>query len=240
MSSLLPDQLHSAASTGTPNNSIVILPEAAYETHKRKKRQIPDIATWVQVYSVYTLILTTQYPEAVKELIAYQLFIVQHSRKFEYPSWLHYDTDFRQWAAANRYTTWSQINPQLYAYAFTAHGRGARWCPVCHMDGEQHTFDCPKFALSSPLPFTRPPTRAFSVPTQRPLLPSPVPPAISARLGPPPGKKPRESRPGYCILFNKHNGQCPFEQTNGTCKFPHRCAHCAQLGHPVSACPARN
>ena len=80
------------------------------------------------------------------------------------------------------------INPQLYAYAFTAHGRGARWCPVCHMDGEQHTFDCPKFALSSPLPFTRPPTRAFSVPTQRPLLPSPVPPAISARLGPPPGR----------------------------------------------------
>ena len=37
------------------------------------------------------MILTSRYQEAVKD---YQLIIVQHSRKIQYPLWLHYDTDF--------------------------------------------------------------------------------------------------------------------------------------------------
>ncbi len=129
--------------------SVVILPESSYEVHKRKRRQIPYIATWVQVYSTYVLILIPKYPDQFTELIAYQLMIVQHSCKFEYPSWLHYDTDFRQWAADNIHTTWSQIHPQLYAFAFTAHSVGSAWCPICHSDGGSHTFDCPKFQLGT-------------------------------------------------------------------------------------------
>ena len=62
------------------------------------------------------LILASRYPEQAQELMSYQLFIVRHCRKFEYPSWLQYDTEYRQWAAANNSRNWSQIQPQICAY----------------------------------------------------------------------------------------------------------------------------
>ena len=71
---LLQDQLHS--STSPINNSLVILPESAYSTQWRKRRQIADIATWVQVYSTYMLVLPHFLPHQLPELIAYQLLIV--------------------------------------------------------------------------------------------------------------------------------------------------------------------
>ncbi len=231
LGSLLPEQLQTAASTAH-SSSIVILPESLYETQRRKKRQIPDIATWVQVYSIYMLILASKHPDHLPELIAYQLLIVQHARKFEYPSWLHYDTDFRQWAAANNYRKWSEIHPQFYAYAFTAHSKASAWCPICHTEGGSHTFDCPKFVAP---PTSRPNPRPimYSPPApfmQRPILPRPP---LSNRLGPPPGKRPK---PEHCILFNKNNGSCPY---GDCCKFAHRCAYCAQTGHPVASCPSK-
>jgi hypothetical protein len=132
---LLPEHLQ-LASTGTAvSSSVVILPESSYNTHRRKKRQIADIATWVQVFSSYMLVLSTKYPEALPELISYQLLIVQHSQKFRYPSWLRYDIDFRTWAAQTGTRTWSQINPQCYALAFTGQGSSSQWCPICFIDG---------------------------------------------------------------------------------------------------------
>ena len=79
LADLLPEQLHS--STTPTNNSLVILPESAYSTQRRKRRQIADIATWVQVYSTYMLVLASTFPDQLPELIAYQLLIVQHSRR---------------------------------------------------------------------------------------------------------------------------------------------------------------
>lgn len=227
LSSLLPEQLHSADSLSGTTSNIVILPESTYETHKRKKRQIPDIATWVQVFSTYMLALAPHFPDQLTELIAYQLLIVQHARKFEYPSWLHYDTDFRQWAAANHYTTWSQIHPQFYAYAFTAHGKGAAWCPICHTDGGNHTYDCPKFQVTGP-------QKTSPHPYVQQKLPIPRSPGIlNARQGPPANKK---SRPEHCILYNKYNGSCPY---GDGCKYTHRCSYCSQPGHPVASCQSK-
>ena len=62
-----------------------------------KKCQILDMATWVQVYSIYKLVLSSHHPSSTSEIIAYQLLIVQHSKKFEYPSWSQYDIEFHQW-----------------------------------------------------------------------------------------------------------------------------------------------
>jgi hypothetical protein len=50
LADLLPDQLLSSQSTST--NILVVLPESAYATHRHKKHQIPDIATWAQVHRV--------------------------------------------------------------------------------------------------------------------------------------------------------------------------------------------
>ena len=229
LADLLPEQLrHDSTSSTTAN--VVILPELACDIQRRKKRQIPDIATWVQVYSIYMLVLSAHHPSSTSELIAYQLLIVQHSKKFEYPSWLQYDIEFRQWAAANQYTKWSQIHPQFYAYAFTARGKATAWCPVCHLDGGNHTYDCPRFTFVQPrfqpgsLPYS---SHAFHSPSpSSSFIPrfSPAKPRI------PPAKR---SKPDHCILFNKNKGSCPY---GDDCKFTHKCARC-QGGHPVSSCP---
>ena len=91
------------------------------------------------------LVLGSAFPNQLSKLIAYQLLIVKNSIKFEYPFWLRYDIDFRQWAVS----TWSQIHPQFYAFAFTAQGKATDWCPICHTDGGNHTYDCPKFSTHS-------------------------------------------------------------------------------------------
>ncbi len=173
------------------------------------------------------LVLASKFPESLPELIAYQLLIVQHSIKFRYPSWLHYDTEFRQWAAVYHHKKWSQINPQIYALAFTGQGTSVSWCPMCQVDGGNHTYDCPRFATplsgahlrqSQPEPILQP--RIFP----RALNPIRFPPA-------------KRSRPDHCILFNKNNGACPY---GDSCIYKHRCAHCGREGHPVSRCPSKS
>ena len=214
LADLLPDQLRAGPSSlGGPLDRIVVLPESLFEANKRKRRQIPDIAAWVRVYSIYMLYLGHGFPELLPELIAYQLFIVQHSLKFEYPSWLHYDMEFRQWAAANKFEAWAQIHPQFYAFAFTAQARVSSWCSICQVDGGSHALDCPRLTTKLP-PASQP----------RPAAP----------LGPSGSKRPKLE---HCIIFNKNNGSCPYGRG---CKFEHRCAFCGKLGHPVSACPAKS
>lgn len=215
---LLPDQLRSVASQGgNSTDKVVILPESLYESNKKRKRQIPDIATWIEVFSIYILALAPKYPDMLPELTAYQLLIVQHSRRFEYPSWLRYDMEFRQWAAINNCRQWSQIHPQLYAYAFTAHGRDTSWCPVCQLEGGNHSYDCPSFSARK---YTNKPA---------PVYPAHPAEGASKRFAMPAVKRPK---PDHCLLFNKYRGNCPY----GTeCKFVHKCARCSQP-HPVSAC----
>ena len=174
------------------------------------------------------LVLASSFPEQLPELIAYQLLIVQHSCRFQYPSWLRYDIEFRQWSAQNNFVKWSQIHPQFYAFAFSAQGKATDWCPICYTDSNHHSYDCPKFQLLSP--FSRAPMLPRS-PTRfpQPLLSSPPVQPMSE----PPAKRPK---PAHCILYNKHNGLWPY---NDKCKFPHRCACCFKHGHPVSACPIK-
>ncbi len=139
LSELLPDQLRSSSST--TDQQIVLFPQRSWESQKKRKRQIIDIATWVQLYSTYILILSSRHPQALPELIAYQLFIVKAAKKFRYPSWLYYDTEYQKWAAATHCQEWSTINTQLYSLAFTEQGNPVSWCPICQVDGGNHTFD---------------------------------------------------------------------------------------------------
>ena len=227
---LLPEHLRLASSSSAISSSVVILPESSYHTHRRKKRQITDIATWVQVFSTYMLVLATKHPEALPELISYQLLIVQHSQKFRYPSWLRYDIDFRMWAAQTGTRSWSQVNPQCYALAFTGQGSSSQWCPICFIDGGSHTLDCPNFTLTSPTLKLSPPLPSYQMasirpPPRRPLLSSP------SQLPPP--KRPQFD---HCILYNKQDGNCPYGRE---CKYAHCCSHCRIIGHPITRCPSK-
>ena len=188
-------------------------------------------ATWVQVYSIYMLVLSSHHPCSTSELATYQLLIVQHSKMFECPSWLQYDIEFHQWAAANRFTKWLQIHPQFYVYPFTAHGKATAWCPVCHLDGGNHSYDCPR------LTFIQPYLQSSSLPYSGPFYPpsnssSSIPRSLSTNTPHIPPAK--HSKPDHCIRFNKNKGSCPH---GADCRFIHKCA-CCQGGRSTSSHPA--
>ena len=200
----------------------------------QKKGQIPDIATWVQVYNTYMFVLGSAFPDQLPNFIAYQLLIVKHSVKFDYPSWLRYEVDFRQWAVATGFHSWSWMHPQFYAFAYTAQGRATTWCPICHTEGGSHTYDCPKFspsphlALPQPAPLLRQtfrPSMQFQAPNSGPQH--------FSDIRPPP---PKRQNPEHCILFNKNNGNCPHGER---CVKIHMCAFCKTKGHPVTQCPSK-
>ena len=164
---------------------------------------------------LYAHPLSSKHPHALPKLISYQLFIVNAAKKFRYPSWLYYDTEFRKWAAATQCQEWSGINTRLYALAFTGQGNPVSWCPICQVEGGNHTFDCPRFPIpTDPLPSNPPP------PHPRPLLPT-IP------------KRPRPAV-DHCISYNASDGNCKF---GPSCRYPHKCATCGTYGHPTTRCP---
>ena len=123
LSELLPDQLRAYDSPASNQDAkIVLLPQQTWETQRRKRRQIIDIASWIHVYSTYMLIISSRFPEALPDLIAYQLLIVKQAKRFRYPSWLYYDIEFRKWAAATKTKEWAHINSEIYTLAFTGQG----------------------------------------------------------------------------------------------------------------------
>ena len=42
------------------------------------------------------LVLGSQFPEALPDLVSFELLIVKHSKRFRYPSWVFYDVEYRK------------------------------------------------------------------------------------------------------------------------------------------------
>ena len=195
---------------------MVVVPESSWDTRRRKKRQIFDIATWVEVFSTYTLVLSSRFPESLPNLVSYQLTIVKLSKRFRYPSWLYYDVEYRKWASANHIRDWSQTNSELFALAFTGQAVSLSWCPVCQVEGD-HTYDCPRYVA------TQAATTSRSLDQQAPRR------QLPSLMDPPPAKRPPLA---HCILYNKNAGACPY---GSACRFQHICSHCFNP-HPVTSC----
>ena len=90
-------------------------------TPKKLKRRIEDIGSWLEAFSVYCLVLTSQFPQRWKDLQLYQLLILRTYRQFTGRVWLAYDRAFREHAAATNLTDWSTLNVQLFNF----HAAGA-------------------------------------------------------------------------------------------------------------------
>ena len=177
--------------------------------------------------ATYMLIISSRFPEALPDLIAYQLLIIKQAKRFRYPSWLYYDIEFRKWAAATKTKEWAHINSEIYTLAFTGQGTVISWCPTCQVDRGNLTYDCPNYSSSNfSLPIPKPPTAppaSQPSPYQKP----------AAALRPLPAKK---GKLEHFILYNKNNGACPYGYG---CSFIHKCSYCGMLGHPVGSCPQR-
>ena len=83
---------------------------------KKQRRRIDDIASWMEAFAIFSLILVSSFPHRWHDLMQYQLLILRTYRHFSGRVWLAYDQAFREHAAATRLTDWSSMNVQLFNF----------------------------------------------------------------------------------------------------------------------------
>ena len=88
---------------------------------KKQWRQIEDITSWTEAFTVFSLVLTSSFPQRWKDLTLYKLLILRIHRQFSGRVWLAYDKAFREHAAATGLFDWSLMNTQLFNF----HSAGA-------------------------------------------------------------------------------------------------------------------
>ena len=175
------------------------------------KKLIPDLATWVQCFSIYTAVLCSQTPERLADLLGYAAFIAKCSQKFKWPSWVVYDQNFRQLAAEENLTTWARPDPGVYAQSFTNYALSAEgWCKYCH--SVDHISDTCPARPKSVYPRKRATNATYPAASKRPLTPS--------------------ADDTICRKYNRYEGDCHFGKN---CRFRHVCSNCKKE-HPVSQC----
>ena len=114
----------------TPEGSVLLVHAHDFI---QQKRLIPDLATWVQSFSLYTAVLCSKSPERLTDMLGYMCQITRASQRFKWPSWVIYDQNFRQEAADRDIKVWSQMDPSLFAQCFTGQAKGTEsWCKTCH------------------------------------------------------------------------------------------------------------
>ena len=52
-------------------------------TTPKGRREVPDILSWVQCFSIYMAVITSKFPHRIKELLEYQTLIVREARHVE-------------------------------------------------------------------------------------------------------------------------------------------------------------
>jgi hypothetical protein len=67
----------------------IVLLQAVDYVHSKK--HIPDLATWMQCFAIYSAVLLTKHPERAQSLLMYAAIIACLSKKFRWPAWIIYD-----------------------------------------------------------------------------------------------------------------------------------------------------
>ena len=83
---------------------------------KKQVVEITDILSWVEAFTIYSLILCQSFPTRWTDLSQYKLLIIQMAKRFLGLAWLHYDGAFCKEAAATGLTDWSRMNLDLYNF----------------------------------------------------------------------------------------------------------------------------
>jgi len=107
------------------------------------RREVPNLLTWVQCFSIYTAVIASQHPERVQKLLAYQTLIIREARRCGGCGWLSYDSYFRQQVAGEwRGDEWGRLNPYLFSSTFLVLGGSTRPnCSLC-LESDHRDEDC--------------------------------------------------------------------------------------------------
>ena len=118
----LSDLLASNLSSSEPEPQLLFDGRLVFtSTPKKAKKRIEDIVSWMEAFSIFSLVLVTHFPHRWKDLCQYQLLILRTFQQFGNRVWLAYDRAFREHAAASNLVDWSEINVQLFNF----HAAGA-------------------------------------------------------------------------------------------------------------------
>ena len=204
---LLPSTSSHDASIPEPSSPrFLLFPGCEFVRHK--KRQIANIADWIQAFTVYVAAMSTKYPEATLDLLAYQLTIIKASQQYDGLYWRAYDTHYRVNAAASGNRKWAKLDTDLYTRFFTGRARELQVCNIC--DSSSHT------AVSCPLKLRKQPLSEAGKPNTSSTW----------------GDKRRKVWPAdICAEFNA-KGMCFFKDK---CKYRHSCGICGGR-HPAKSC----
>ena len=173
------------------------------------RKLIPDLATWVQCFGVYSAIIISKEPEWAKNLLAYMALIAKCS---QWPSWIVYDLNFLQEAAESGQKDWSKVEPSIYTQCFTGAAINQEsWCRSCH--SIDHASDMCPIKPGGLLRRRKSPQMAALPPVKK--------------------QPPSQSSPQICRKFNMFNGDCRFRSA---CIFQHKCENCGEQGHPATKC----
>lgn len=105
-------------------------------TGKRKpKHIIESIVSWIEAFTIYTLILTSSFPNRWRDLSSYKLLILRTYQHFGSRAWLSYNRAYRELVAATGLADWSELNMQLFNFHTTC-------APACGSGGldSPHSF----------------------------------------------------------------------------------------------------
>ena len=83
---------------------------------KKQRRRIDDVASWMEAFAIFSLILVSSFPHRWIDLMQYQLLILRTYHHFSGRGWLAYDQAFCEHAATTRLTDWSSMNVQLFNF----------------------------------------------------------------------------------------------------------------------------
>lgn len=177
----------------------------------QSKKLIPDLSTWAQCFAIYAAVVLSAQPHRATSMILYMYHIAKLSKQFQWPSWIIYDHEFRELAAATGNQDWSKIEPSVYTTSFTNQMvKSPGWCAPCKT--MQHSQEnCPiqsqaqkrRYASASPSP-------------KRPKAPGSV--------------------PVPCREWNRRDQSCSYGEA---CRFLHVCARCRKPDHTVRNCTSK-
>lgn len=181
------------------------------------RREVPDILSWLNCFSMYAAVVCSKYPHKAKELFAYQANMVNEARRCGGKGWLLYDATFRQQITSIESTKFSSLNLSLYASTIVAFGKQSPSCTLFMLP--DHTQEeCALNPVKS-VPFVQ--VKEHTPSTSRGNKEEPKKWGWQK-------KKPRR---GACYSWNGKMG-C----NRLACQFEHRCAKCFG-DHTRLVCP---
>ena len=98
---------------------------------RSRRREIPDILSWVQAFSLYAAVVASRHPHKARELWAYQAIIVGEAQRCGGRGFVAYDSLFCQQMVSFETVDFSKINQSLYATTFWAQRERGRFCQIC-------------------------------------------------------------------------------------------------------------